>query len=318
MVIFVQFYFSEFRKLFNCSLITIPCSLITDLMLKLFRINDPFRLILVFVTLVLFRIPVFFSDVPLTAPELNLILVGEGMANGKLLYSQIWEHISPLTAFIYKWLHVFFGRSHFANLVIASLLVFYQALTFNSILSRNNVFTENTYIPAFLYVLFASSHQSLLLLSPALLGLTLLLSVLKSIFSPKKEVRDFDIFKLGLLLGMVLTLHISAWVFVLWAMISLSIFRGLNLRQYVLILHALSFPLAIVLFNFYMNNALSELFVSYFSPVLNFEQLYYTDYLTLLLVISIPLFVARLGGFRVLTYNFYVNFQSYCQQTMLL
>ena len=167
-------------------------------------------------------------------------------------------------------------------------------------------------------MLFASSHQSLLLLSPALLGITVLLSILKSIFSPSKEVRDFDIFKLGFLLGILLTLHISAWVFIIWAMISLSIFRGLNLRQYLLILHALSFPLILVVFNFYMSDSLSELFASYLSPILNFEQLYYTDYLTLLLAIIIPLFIAALGGLKVLTYNFFVNFQSYCQQTMLL
>ena len=138
-------------------------------MLSFFRINDPYRLAFVLVLLLIFRLPFIIYGIPLTLPELKWMLVGEAMANGKMLYRDIWENIGPLSAFIYQSVDFLFGRSQLAYQLISLILVFIQAVIFNRLLLINKAYNENSYVPALIYTICMSMTFEFLTLSPILI-----------------------------------------------------------------------------------------------------------------------------------------------------
>ena len=99
-------------------------------MLTFFRLNDPYRLVIIFFLLLALRIPAMLND-NLTIPELNYMLVGEKLTNGADLYSEIWDNIGPLSAMVYALIDFLFGKSQLAYQIIAWLFVFFQAFIFN-------------------------------------------------------------------------------------------------------------------------------------------------------------------------------------------
>ena len=99
------------------------------------------------------RIPFFIYETPLTLPELNWMLIGEKMNLGFSLYEEIWDDISPLSALVYWLVDRFFGKTILAYQIIATILVFGQAILLNDILRRRQVFMEISLLPGFLYII---------------------------------------------------------------------------------------------------------------------------------------------------------------------
>ncbi len=80
-------------------------------MLTFFRVNDPYRIIGIFVLLLLLRLPYWISGDHLTLPELNWMLLGERLAEGNRLYSGVWDNTGPLSAGVYLMIEWIFDRS---------------------------------------------------------------------------------------------------------------------------------------------------------------------------------------------------------------
>ena len=125
-------------------------------MLTFFRLNDPYRLIVIFLLLLAMRIPAMIGPYEITVPELSYMLVGEKFSEGSKLYSEIWENMAPLSAIVYGIIDFIFGRSVVAYQIIAWLFVCFQVFLFNRLLLLNKVYNENTYIPGFIYALLMS------------------------------------------------------------------------------------------------------------------------------------------------------------------
>jgi hypothetical protein len=71
-------------------------------LLGYFRINDPYRLVIIFILLLILRLPYLISSEWLSIPELKWMLIGERMNDGAMLYVDIWDDIAPLSALVYK------------------------------------------------------------------------------------------------------------------------------------------------------------------------------------------------------------------------
>jgi hypothetical protein len=80
-------------------------------LLGYFRINDPYRLVIIFILLLILRLPYLISSEWLSIPELKWMLIGERMNDGAMLYVDIWDDIAPLSALVYKGINFAAGRA---------------------------------------------------------------------------------------------------------------------------------------------------------------------------------------------------------------
>ncbi len=83
-------------------------------MISFFRLNDPYRIIGIFILLLLIRLPALLGFVPLLQPELGWMLLGESLAEGRILYEGVWDNTGPFSAAVYWFMNLLFGRSQLA------------------------------------------------------------------------------------------------------------------------------------------------------------------------------------------------------------
>jgi len=121
------------------------------MLLRFFRINDPYRLLGLLVLLVLFGLPFFIDPATVTIQELKSFVLGEAIGEGKIMYSQIIDSTAPMTSGIFGVIELTFGRSLFARHLLALFFIFYQASFFAILLINNKAYNDNTYVPALIF-----------------------------------------------------------------------------------------------------------------------------------------------------------------------
>ncbi|MEM9390503.1 MAG: hypothetical protein AAGA02_08515, partial [Bacteroidota bacterium] len=179
-------------------------------MLSFFRLNDPYRLLVIFLLLLAVRLPALLGSYDTSVQELNLMLTGERLASGFDMYSDVWETTSPISAGVFGVIDFLFGRSQTAYLIIAWIFVCIQVFFFNRLVLTNKVYNENTYVPGLVYGLVASLHSDFFTLTPMLMGVTFLLPALNNIFN-HIEVRakhDEQILYIGLYVGLAYLVYL--------------------------------------------------------------------------------------------------------------
>ena len=123
-------------------------------MLRLFKNNSPFTVIILFIFALLVKFRVLLH--PIEPVQVR----------GHIIYNAIVEGMF----FIFR-------HGGFAYGMIAIVILFIQALYLNSIAARHKLFPRSTYIPAFVYLLLTSVHPSLSAFSETMLINWLLLAV---------------------------------------------------------------------------------------------------------------------------------------------
>ena len=115
-------------------------------MFNFFRVNDPIRLVGILLYVILFSVIswVFFSF-PSTTPALMWLVLGERLSEGYLLYVDVIDDTGPLSAGVFTGLHLLFGRSPIAYVLLGKVFVLFQIYYWNSTLIKYRVFDENTY-----------------------------------------------------------------------------------------------------------------------------------------------------------------------------
>lgn len=287
-------------------------------MLSFFRINDPFRLIGVFIIFMLIRTVFFFQIPPLLIPELNWLIIGEKLGEGGTMYVDIWDNVAPLSAFIYWVLYKILGNSAVTYHILAMVLVFIQAVLFNQILLRRNVYNDKNYLPALFYVLFSCSSFDMLTLSPPLISLTFLLFVIRNILSLSENAFDRDIFSMGLYLGIAILIYLPNFVFVAFIAVGFALFRTVSIRQYLLFVYGISFVLGLLFLYYFWIGGFQYLLQNYLFTVLTTNFSSSLSWQTLLVVLLFPAFYLILGFMRVFVETAFINSQSNAQLLLLL
>jgi hypothetical protein len=289
--------------------------------LALFRINDPFRLVLVALVALLLRLPLFLTDGAGTVPQQHWLLLGEQLAAGKHLYLDVWDHASPLLAGLYWMLVEAFGKQDWACWALAWALLVYQAGLFNRMLVQKDVYNEKTYVPALLYVACASASPDFYLLSPALLSTTFLLLMLRRVFElsdRNDRGSDEDIFSVGLYLGMATLAHFPTLAFLGVVVWGVGAFRAVGLRQLGLIAFGLAMPwCAVALYYFYLD-ALPNFYQNYVLGNLLLSDVAFAGWADVLWMQLVPVAVAVAGVLRAFSERGFVNFQVNCQRVMVV
>ena len=121
------------------------------MLLRFFRINDPYRLIGLLVILILLALPFFIDPVGITHLELQSFVIGEAIHDGKLMYIQVYDSTAPLAAALYGLVDWIFSRSLPARHSLSLLLIFFQASFFAIVLIVNKAYNDSTYLPALIF-----------------------------------------------------------------------------------------------------------------------------------------------------------------------
>jgi len=151
----------------------------------------------------------------MTIPQLTWIIDARRLSEGAMMYSGVWDTLSPLSAGFYWIVYSVFGESFVVIQILSVLLIFLQSTIFNTILINSNPFTENTYIPAIVYVVLASLYFDFFTVSPVMLGITFILLAMNNVFGQieVRAKRDEKLLSTGIYLGLAALFHFPFFVF---------------------------------------------------------------------------------------------------------
>ena len=288
-------------------------------MLAFFRINDPYRLIGIFLLIILIRLPFFFSDMPLTLPELEWMLVGESISFDRILYLDVWDNTAPLSALAYSLIDSIGGRTQWGYQIIAILVLLLHCYLFNQLLISNKAYKENTYVPALIYVILMSAFFDFFTLSPALLSGVLQLYVINGIFRHiAVKSKDEQFLNMGLALGLSALLYLPTLAYLPVTILALGFYSSMNFKKYILLFFGFIFPLILVGIFFFWHGALVDFIDSYFLSWMSTPLRELVNLKTLLIISVTGFVLVLLAWVKIYSRGRYNNHQTNYMLIMLL
>jgi len=226
-------------------------------LLRFFRINDPYRLIFILIILILVRFvhSYFITGTPYL--ELKWLILGEWLGDGFIMYKQTYDYTGPLSAMVYKGLDYVFGRNPLVYWTLSTLLITVQAGVFNSLLLKNKVYNENSYLPAFLYAVLSASVIDFMTLSPQLMSLTFILLALRNIIRRIDNQATDELFlSSGIFVGIASMIYLPATIFLFVFLFSLILFSSAIPRRLLLYVFGFLLVFSACATYFYLNDSL--------------------------------------------------------------
>ncbi|GAB3734635.1 hypothetical protein GCM10028816_35140 [Spirosoma lituiforme] len=270
--------------------------------------------------LILIRLPLLLHPFPLLIPELNWMIVGEQMNQGYLLYRDIWDSVSPLSALVYWGIHSVFGRSPLMLHGAATLVSIFQIVYFNYLINNRDVYPDRSFWPGLIYMLFLHLSFDCLTLSPVLMSTSFLLLAFGTLIKQmdRRGATD-EVFEVGFYIGIAALFYLPSALFILWAILSLLFYTGATFRQYSLSLFGFLFPFAAIVLIYYLWDSLDDFNRNLLSSVFRVRQYSLSDFKSLIAALFIPLGLGVLGFLSLFNRpGRYVNFQQRVQQIMAL
>ncbi|MEQ6168528.1 hypothetical protein AAOE16_15140 [Ekhidna sp. MALMAid0563] len=233
-------------------------------MLRFFRINDPYRLAIIFILMVVIRLiqGAFIDEQSFYG--LKWLLLGEWLNQGFKMYAETFDYTGPIAAFVYKYLYFIFGRSNFIHYGFSSLVIIFQAGIFNQLLLKNKAYDENNYLPAFLYVILMLAVPDFMTLSPQLMSLTFVLMSLRNVLRRiDNQVTDELFLNSGIYLGVAAMIYLPSMIFFFVFLIALILFSTAVTRRLLLYLFSFLMAFSLCALYFYSRGHASVFIDSY-------------------------------------------------------
>ncbi|HWA33573.1 MAG TPA: hypothetical protein VG737_05565 [Cyclobacteriaceae bacterium] len=288
-------------------------------MLRYFRINDPYRLLSLFVLLILASLPALINMPSMTLHELKDIVLGEGVGD-KLLYVELIDDTPPMMAVADGILNFFFERSLRSRHVFALVILFFQAAYFGILLINNKAYSESSYVPSLIFGFLTFFSFDLLAASPELFASTLLLLALNNLF---KEIefrvdRDSIVLNLGVFLGIASLFVFSYTVFLLGSVFILVVFARTKFRKVLLTLFGYGLVHAAVFVLYYCYGEVEDLWTHFY--VSNFSRIGVglMDLKSLFILASVPGAYLLFSIFMLTREARFTKYQSQLFQVMFL
>ncbi len=248
------------------------------------------------------------------------MIVGEQISQGNLLYRDIWDSVSPLSALVYWGMDTLFGRSLVALHGAATLVAVFQVVYFNYLINTRDIFPERTFWPGLLYMLFMHLSFDCMTLSPVLMSTSFLLLAFGTLVRQmdRRGATD-EVFEVGFYIGIAALFYLPSALFIIWAVLSLLFYTGATFRQYSLSLFGFLFPFAATILFYYLFDSLDDFNRNLLAAVFRVRQYSLSDFQSLLVSLFIPLGLGVLGFVSLLNRSGrYVNFQQRIQQIMAI
>lgn len=175
----------------------------------------------------------------------------------------------PLFLFLER---IFHEVPLWVSTLTALILVVVQAFYLNYLVNRFEILYKPSYVPALMYVLLMSFSKGALWMHPVIWINFLLIASFHKVFLLFKNPNPIRLlFDAGFLIGLAFLVHPSAIIFFALLMLSLSMIRTLNLREWLIVLIGLVLPFYFACIWYYWNDGLGDFLKSIFSNVPNFR-----------------------------------------------
>ncbi|MEJ8758318.1 hypothetical protein WG947_14995 [Pontibacter sp. H259] len=220
------------------------------------RTSRQFFLVLLFLGI---QLPLYLLLTSGTLQELLYMLIGERMADGYTMYEQIYDNTAPLSALVYWIIDLLTGRSVLAYRIVALVLLLLQALTFNFILNRHQVFATRSSLPALLYLVVGSITYEFGMLTPLLIGHTFVILSLPYLITVSREgIENNRLFVGGFILGLAALCYLPLSLYLLVGVFAVLLFTSNTFRSILLMLCGFAFPYAMLLTFYFYTGTLQE------------------------------------------------------------
>ncbi len=288
-------------------------------MIRFFRKESLGNVLLLGIILCLVRLPLAWGQEAVLNPVLQWLALAERMAAGDLPYAELWDDTSPFSALVYWLLYVCFGKSVWPYHFFGSVLLLVQALWWSRLLNQNRVFEERSQMPALLYVLAGNLFFDFQVLSPVLLANTFLMLSISHIFSHINEnIQRPQVFEVGLYMGIAAMFYMPYFVFLGLPVLAFLLFTGTKPRDYLLLVFSFLLPVSILSVLYLLLDAEQAFIEKAIFGMWLLPELYYVDFLSLLLLAALPTLWLLASFFRLLQQTRYINYQIRCQQVLFL
>jgi hypothetical protein len=288
-------------------------------LLRFFRINDPYRLLFIFILLVLIRLVQSYFIQDMSYMELKSLLLGQWLDSGFQMYTEAYDYTGPLAVLVYKYLNFLFGRSAFLHHALSTLLIIVQAGIFNQLLLKNKAYNENNYLPALFYMILMVSVPDFMALSPQLLSLTFILLALKNVLRRIDNQATDELFlNSGISIGIATMIHLPSAVFLLVFLFSLILFSTAVTRRLLLYLFGFLLIFGLTYLFYYWQGDHYHFVESFIIENLAMKSSAMLTFRELFLLSSGFLFVFLLAVFKTIGSARLTNFQQKIQQVIWL
>jgi 4-amino-4-deoxy-L-arabinose transferase-like glycosyltransferase len=288
-------------------------------LLSFFRINDPYRLLVAFLLLLVGRLAYGLWGAGISVPEMGWMLIGERLGNGFVMYRDLYDHTGPLSTLTYRMMDYIFGRTIISHRILSFVLICLNATILSLQLVRSKAFKENNYLPGFFYVLLALAIPEGGALSPMLMSSTFILLALSNVFRRvDNEASDELFLYAGLYLGIASLFYLPAIVFFVILLLSLLVFSTAIPRRMLLYFYGLIVPMILGIANYYWYDAFDYFIDQFFVGSFILERRYYVTWSSFFVIGGVFIFWLLYSLTLVLGRGRYGNFETKVIQIMLL
>ena len=259
------------------------------------------------------RLPYYLFNDILHWADLEYLLLGEKVAGGQLIYTDIQTTVPILVGMTFGMIDFIFGKSIGVYHVLSFLLVAFQAFLVNNLISFNKVTTESTYYPALLYILFFSLSPHLYSLTPESMGLTFLVLALNFQFQHLefRVKRDEKILGIGFYIGMSSMYFQAGVYYMIVSLLVMILFTKTLYRRYLLLLFGFFLPYLLFACYYIYKGSLDI----YLKTIFNIP--YYPDFsMPDMIILAAPAVLLVLSFLLLLQTTKLTNFQNTLNQAM--
>ncbi|MEY3644925.1 MAG: hypothetical protein RLZZ207_1621, partial [Bacteroidota bacterium] len=224
------------------------------------------------------------------------MVLGERLSEGYLLYVDVIDDTGPLSAGVFTGLHLLFGRSPIAYVLLGKVFVLFQIYYWNSTLIKYRVFDENTYLPAIVMAALFHFSFDLMYLSPTLLGSTFLLLAFGQLFSHtvlQKESSESTLL-IGIYGGLAAGFHWNFVFFLPFIVFTGLAISGFTIRQLFLSIMGFLLPILLIFVFYFWKDGLQQA-LQVWPIVFNYPIYGYQPSLSWLAPGAFPLLLALIG-----------------------
>lgn len=285
-------------------------------MISFFRINDPFRLVFVFLLLLILRLPAFIGEISLTTEEQTLMLLGEKLGTGVMIYRDVDTSVGPFAAFFYWVIDIFFGKTPLAYHIFSMVFIMIQAAMLNFTLNKYDVLPERTYLPALIYVILSFWFFDFYSMAPVMIAITFMLPAVDQVFKMLKTGNtDQGMFFVGFCISCATLCYFPSFVFLLMLCLVLLFYTSTVPRRYAILLFGFLFPLILVATYFFFFSALQPFSYDFLLHNLKMETIKNVGFVDMLKLIVLPGIFLLLSFLKASNVGLII-FQSKCRKVM--
>ncbi len=204
-----------------------------------------------------------------------------------------------------------------ANILIAAVLVFIQAMLVNYMVNFYNLLGKPSFLPALLYIVASSLFTPFLILSPPLICNFLLIWMLFKMFGLyKAEDSKSASYDLGMIVAVGSLIYLPFIYFILIAWIALLLFRPFDLRDFLASIFGYITVFFFLAVYYYLTNRLGAFYTIWLPLATRFPNNIHINYLNYLELV--PVVIIFIFCFFRIQQSFYKSFVQVRKSYQLL